>query len=383
MARYVHVHHQITGEPKRLRDALITQAPELLQIASGSEVTPPAGDGSFTMVLQDHELGVDVHKAVRVTLGEAITQENWLRIPIRWEADPGKHLFPTFDGGLEIESLSMNRADLVITGRYRPPLGAAGALANPMLGPGARRVVATLTHRLARTLINAVYGDEPLPMPEAPAGQITVEEVMSTDLLTLPEDMSLRSAAHLMLLGGISGAPVVADGRVVGVLSERDLLHKAAETPHGFGRAVSKAMAQQRAVSVGQACSRPALMTEVDTTVRDAATEMTRHDVARLVVMRGAEVVGLVTRTDILRALIRPDEEIAMALSAVLDPLEGEDIDLRWDVEMGMVTLHGTVARRSQAAEASQRAADVIGVIAVDDDDLSWEFDDVIPPPMM
>ena len=69
---------------------------------------------------------------------------------------------------------------------------------------------------------------------EKPFLNLTAEDLMSRDVLTLPQAMSLRTAAHLLWRDRISGAPVVdAEGRCVGVLSTTDLLRWAGEDGPG------------------------------------------------------------------------------------------------------------------------------------------------------
>lgn len=59
-------------------------------------------------------------------------------------------------------------------------------------------------------------------------------DLMSRDVVTIPQDMSLRAAAHLLFQNQISGAPVVdADGRCIGVLSAADFVRWAEEGGHG------------------------------------------------------------------------------------------------------------------------------------------------------
>ena len=53
-----------------------------------------------------------------------------------------------------------------------------------------------------------------------------VSDVMTRDVITVPRSASLKEAASVLVQRGISGVPVVDDGKVVGVFSERDLLFK-------------------------------------------------------------------------------------------------------------------------------------------------------------
>jgi len=64
-----------------------------------------------------------------------------------------------------------------------------------------------------------------MTMQETPLLHLTAEDLMSRDVLVIPQHMSLRAAAHLLAQAGMGGAPVVdEDGRCVGVLSAADLV---------------------------------------------------------------------------------------------------------------------------------------------------------------
>src|SRR5688500_7022523 len=63
---------------------------------------------------------------------------------------------------------------------------------------------------------------------DKPLQSLTAEDLMTSTVLTIPDNMSLRGAAHMLARDGISGAPVVdASGRCVGVISTTDFLRLA------------------------------------------------------------------------------------------------------------------------------------------------------------
>ena len=126
MRRTLAASHEVFGEPKRFRDALMTRTAELLQQAAGDDVTQPDGDGSVLMTLRSNRGGVDVHKRVRVHIDQGVEGEDVLRIPVRWRADPAPHPFPTFDGVIELLTLGNGRCELSLVGYYEPPLGPIG-----------------------------------------------------------------------------------------------------------------------------------------------------------------------------------------------------------------------------------------------------------------
>jgi CBS domain-containing protein len=146
---------------------------------------------------------------------------------------------------------------------------------------------------------------------------------MTEDPLVLLDDLPVRTAALLLFHLEVSGAPVVrADGQLVGVLSERDLLEKEALPPDRLGKQGMTAARRRDALTVGEACTRPAVTTVPDVPLRDAARTMVRKGISRLVVVDGSRVAGILTRHDVLQALLRTDAELQEAVDAVLAAAE-------------------------------------------------------------
>jgi predicted transcriptional regulator len=68
-----------------------------------------------------------------------------------------------------------------------------------------------------------------------PLFSLTASDLMSRELITIPQDMSLRAAAHLLFQNQIGGASVVnADGHCIGVLCASDFVHWAEEGAQGL-----------------------------------------------------------------------------------------------------------------------------------------------------
>ena len=92
-------------------------------------------------------------KTVAARLGPAEGAGDALTIALTWEATGPSGLFPRFEGELRLSPLDAERSELVLTGRYRPPLGAAGqALDEAVLTRVARATVRSLLRRVARAL---------------------------------------------------------------------------------------------------------------------------------------------------------------------------------------------------------------------------------------
>ncbi|MEX2619178.1 MAG: CBS domain-containing protein [Egibacteraceae bacterium] len=376
MKRWLYRYRTVAGEPRSLATRLRADLRGLLVAGTGSPSAPPAGDGSFRVRLPAEILGADLHKLVRVTTGVATTSGTRLRVPVTWAADPGRHAFPTFDGTIELEPLDHARAQLTIVGSYEAPANVVGAVVDrAILGGVAEGTADTLLQGLTRALAETEAIDQPVPEADA---SMRVADVMTSDPLVLGDDQPLRTAALLLFNFDIGGAPVVDQhGALVGVLSEADLLVKEARPRYGFGRGVQEAWRHREARTVGEACSRPAHVTAADARLRDAARELLDRDVARLVVLESSRIAGIVTRHDVLRALLRSDDAIRHAVQARVERLGEPGVAVA--VEWGAVALSGTVSRLSRIHPLVTGVSAVDGVMNVDADELTWQVDDVTP----
>jgi CBS domain-containing protein len=138
-----------------------------------------------------------------------------------------------------------------------------------------------------------------------------VSDVMTENVFTVTPDTPLSTAANRMLEFGVSGMPVVDDGRVVGVLSETDVLYKEREAPerHGLLDWIAHypddpPSGKLEAKTAGQAMTTPAVTIAPERHVADAAALMLELGIDRLPVVSGGLLAGIVTRTDIVRAFV-------------------------------------------------------------------------------
>lgn len=202
----------------------------------------------------------------------------------------------------------------------------------------------------------------------------TVSDVMTPDVVTVRPDTPYKEITSLLSRRGISAVPVVDEsGAPMGVVSEADLLRKQVErgeesgegaAPFGWPHERLKARAENAAglMTTPVATARP------DWTVVQAAREMDRHHIKRLVVVDESDrVIGIVSRADLLRVFLRRDEEIRQEirdeiLTAILR-LSGQEVQVQ--VHDGVVTLRGEVERRSTAQIAERLARSVDGVVSV------------------
>lgn len=212
-----------------------------------------------------------------------------------------------------------------------------------------------------------------------------VGDVMTADVVTVAKETPYRRIVDLMMDRRISAVPVIDDfRRVVGVVSETDLLHKvelAGESlqPRVFeSRRHRSARAKARGAVAADLMSAPAVTVLPTTPVAAAARLMDSEQVKRLPVTDDlGRLVGIVSRGDLLKIYLRPDADVrgdvvAEVLRRVLAVTE-DAVDVQ--VRDGVVTLTGKLDRRSAADIAVRLSRQVAGVVQVVDR-LEFDFDD-------
>lgn len=211
-----------------------------------------------------------------------------------------------------------------------------------------------------------------------------VENAMTREVVTVPDAMPLKDVAQVLATHRISGAPVCdAEGRVLGVVSERDILFQERGEEEHVGplyviadRRAYEARVKTAARTAGEAMTAPAVTIEPDRPLDEAARLMLEHDVSRLPVLRDGALVGIVTRADLVRAFGRSDAQIAREIGEeVLGGAFRLEPDVAVDVAHGEVTLSGSVETRPDALLFERLVARVPGVVSVDAR-LTWRVDD-------
>jgi CBS-domain-containing membrane protein len=164
---------------------------------------------------------------------------------------------------------------------------------------------------------------------------------------------------------------VSGDGYVLGIVSEADVLRK---QERAFGRLVMglplrtrRERAQARARSASGLMTSPVITVRPDAPLGSAARLMNGRRIRRLpVVDDSGKLIGIVSRRDLLSVFLRPDEEIAAEVHAVLTGVLLEEPDgMTVTVRNGVVILSGTVARQELVPVAERLASEVAGVVAV------------------
>jgi CBS domain-containing protein len=126
-----------------------------------------------------------------------------------------------------------------------------------------------------------------------------VRELMQDDVITVNLDTPINDAVVTLTDAHISALPVVdGGGRMVGVVSSTDILTSEAEANDAVER---EALFED--MMVRDIMTRRPLTVSPDTEVREAAQQMLYADVHRLFVTAGDKVVGVISTTDIVRAV--------------------------------------------------------------------------------
>ena len=203
-----------------------------------------------------------------------------------------------------------------------------------------------------------------------------VQDVMTTEVTTIGPDALLKSAAAQLVEHRISGMPVVDEaGTVIGIVSETDILPKESGEGRGGGflqwfvdPADPWITARFEAVTVGDAMTVPARTIAPDRPLAEAASIMIDQDLNRLpVVEESGELVGLVSRGDLVRAFVRPDEEIRHDIQeeVIRSVMWLDPSGLNVTVTDGVVSLAGEVSSAADAELLPTFARKVPGVVDV------------------
>lgn len=215
----------------------------------------------------------------------------------------------------------------------------------------------------------------------------SVRDVMTKTVVVVGESVSFKEIVELMDEFRVSALPVVdANGRVLGVVSEADLLLKK-ERPGGreFFAGRRRRLERDKAdgLVASQIMSKPALTVCPEASLAEAARLMHREGIKRLPVVDTEErLVGIVSRADLLRVFLRPDDEIRREV--IRDVIERtlwiDSHEITVSVREGVVTLGGVAERKSLIPIMVDLVKAVDGVIGVESR-LGYEVDDQIHHP--
>jgi CBS domain-containing protein len=132
-------------------------------------------------------------------------------------------------------------------------------------------------------------------------------DIMTSPAITVTPEVPVRGAAALLVSHGFTALPVVDDDKkIIGVVTEADLLR------NGY-------VEETGGTTVGEVMTSPAVAMDGGTEARVIARVLVDDHIRCLPIVDGSQVVGVVTRRDLVRALARTDTTVAADVQRVLD----------------------------------------------------------------
>jgi len=204
----------------------------------------------------------------------------------------------------------------------------------------------------------------------------TVRDVMTTSVIAVRGDTPFKEMAAMLGSSRVSGFPVIDQaGKVIGVVSETDMLIKEADRashPELFaGLRRSRDLVKAAGVTAAELMTSPPVTIGPDEPVQHAALLMYDRAVERLpVVDEAGHLVGIVSQVDVLSIFSRPDEEIRREVTdRVIRPgLQMHPERLRLSVRDGIVTLSGRPETDQAGQDIIEAVWHIEGVVAVRDE---------------
>lgn len=191
------------------------------------------------------------------------------------------------------------------------------------------------------------------------------KDVMTTEVVSLDPKATIFDAAELLVGAGISAAPVVDDkGSVIGIVSEADLMRRAEidTTPRkswlsrllDSDTSAAHDFVAAHARKVADVMTRDVVVAEEEAPLVDLVNLIERHGIKRIPIVRKGRLVGIVSRANLLEALLsrEPDTPVLQPADrelrqCVVDAVEGRPWTSRWPVNVfassGVVHLWGFV----------------------------------------
>jgi CBS domain-containing protein len=218
-----------------------------------------------------------------------------------------------------------------------------------------------------------------------------VEDVMTRPVVAVTETTPYKTIVATLIKHDVGAVPVLDSvGHVKGIVSDADLVLKEADPDAAAESTLFEGPRRRRehhksvGVTAAEVMTEPAVTILPTATVEDAARVMRERRIRRLPVTDAftGSLLGIVSRSDLLRVYLRPDEEIlAEVETEVLPRVSGVNRRaVKATVDGGVVTLNGHVERRFVIRGLVRAIHHVDGVIAIDEH-LAYTEDDRYPTP--
>lgn len=205
-----------------------------------------------------------------------------------------------------------------------------------------------------------------------------VHNVMTRDVVFVNDRTPYKEVVRALLTRAVSAVPVLdARSRVIGMVSEADLLEKQAHLVESFPQSWElltrhgrDAQSKARAVTAAGLMTAPAITVDPREDVAHAARLMQKHGVKRLPVVDAyGRLVGIVSRGDLLRPYLRSDDEIRSAVirRVLVGEMCVDPASVRVESRDGVVTLTGQLENEFVVRDTVRLVRELDGVVGVVD----------------
>ncbi|WP_216214831.1 CBS domain-containing protein [Amycolatopsis aidingensis] len=181
------------------------------------------------------------------------------------------------------------------------------------------------------------------------------QDIMSRPVTSISPDTSIQDAIALLLQHGFAALPVADDDKVVGIFTEADAIR---------GAVVAGSPRVEQAVST--VMTTPVEVVSPDTDVERIARHMLTDRLRCLPVVSEGTLVGVISRRDLLRPLVRQDDAIAAQIRALLTDYSGHRDHWTAGVAGGVATIRGSFTDEAERRTLVALARTVPGVVRVE-----------------
>lgn len=190
-----------------------------------------------------------------------------------------------FDGDIALAAVRMDTRTYLI-GRSHEDVLDVAAFLSP-LGGGGHPQAASVTLHNARP--GPLIKEMELKLADAIKPAITAGDIMTSPVMVIPPDASVDEAHRIMLRYGHSALPVVKGKATLGLITRKDLDRAHL---HGFGKTLIREFMTEGVMTVPREAS-----------IREVHRIFVTHSIGRIPVTEGNRIVGIISRTDLVRAL--------------------------------------------------------------------------------
>jgi len=149
-----------------------------------------------------------------------------------------------------------------------------------------------------------------------------VKDIMTTKVITITKEMSIKKIAHILVDNGVSALPVLDGKKLVGIVTHKDILYKEIEPklPAMFEmlggivtlkgvKHYNEELKKMVATKAEEIMTKRVFTIDEDKTLEAAADIMVEKDVSKVPVIKNGELVGIISRADVVKYIASMLEE--------------------------------------------------------------------------